>query len=87
MMDYTIARTNGSIQDVSSLLVQQLQQASINLRTTKGGIDVDEDSRKVALSLAKELVLALEKPEDMVMRYVFEVRHFQIFYNSLIDEF
>lgn len=80
MMDSTtIARTNGSVQDVSlSLLVQQIQQASINLcitTTTKGGI-VDEDSRKVALSLAKELVLALEKPEDVVMRYVFEVLGF-----------
>ena len=72
MMDSTIARTNEPIQDVSSLLVQQIQQASINLRSTKGRID--EDSRKVALSLAKELVLALEKPEDVVMRYVFEVR-------------
>ena len=72
MMDSTIARTNEPIQDVSSLLVQQIQQASINLRSTKGGID--EDSRKVALSLAKELVLALEKPEDVVMRYAFEVR-------------
>lgn len=88
MMDSTtIARTNGSIQDVSSsLLVQQIQQASINLRTTtKGGI-VDEDSRKVALSLAKELVLALEKPEDVVMRYVFEVPGFsQIYIYLIID--
>lgn len=74
MMDSTIASTNGSIQDVSSLLVQQIQQASINLRSIEGGIDVDEDSRKMALSMAKELVLALEKPEDVVMRYVFEVR-------------
>lgn len=73
MMDSTIASPNGSIQDVSSsLLVQKIQQASINLHTTtKGGIE--EDSRKGALSLAKELVLALEKPEDVVMRYIFEV--------------
>lgn len=61
-----------SIQDVSSSLVQQIQQASINLCSPNEAIV--EDSRKVTLSLAKELVLALEKPNDVVMRYVFEVR-------------
>lgn len=71
-MDSIIARTNEPIQDVSLSLIQQIQQASINLRTARGGID--EDSRKMTLSLAKELVLQLEKPEDVVMRYVFEVR-------------
>ena len=72
MMDSIIAGINEPILDVSSSLVQQIQQFSINVRTAEGGID--EDSRKVTLSLAKELVLALEKPEDVVMRYVFEVR-------------
>lgn len=61
-----------SIRDVSSSLVQQIQQASINLCNPNEAID--EDSRKVTLSLAKELVLALENPKDVVMRYAFEVR-------------
>lgn len=52
-------------------LVQQIQQASTKLYTHKEVID--EDSRKLTLALAKELVNALEKPEDVVMRYVFEV--------------
>lgn len=46
-----------SIQDTSSL-VQQIQQASINLFTPKRALD--ENSRKLTLSLAKELVVALE---------------------------
>ncbi len=60
-----------STQDVSSL-IQKIQQASVNLSATQGAID--EGSRKKTLSLAKELVAALEKPEDVVMRYAFEVR-------------
>lgn len=60
-----------STQDVSSLL-QQLQQTSTNLRTPEGAIN--DNSRKAALLLAKQLVNALEKPEDVVMRYAFEVR-------------
>lgn len=59
-----------SAQDTSSL-VEQIQQASINLFTSKGALD--ENSRKLTLSHAKELVLALERPEDVVMRYIFEV--------------
>lgn len=68
-MDYVVARPK-SIQDVPSL-VKDIQQASIALSTSKEGID--ESSRKTTLSLAKELVVALENPEDVVMRYVFEV--------------
>ncbi len=59
-----------STQDVTSL-VQQIQQASTNLHTPEGVID--DNSRKTALALAKQLVNALEKPEDVVMRYAFEV--------------
>lgn len=70
MMDSTFAAPE-STQDVSSLL-QQIRQASTNLRTPEGAID--DNSRKTALSLAKQLVNALEKPEDVVMRYAFEVR-------------
>lgn len=70
MMDSTFAAPE-STQDVSSL-VQQIRQASTNLRTPEGAID--DNSRKTALSLAKQLVNALEKPEDVVMRYAFEVR-------------
>lgn len=60
-----------SMKDMSSL-DRQIQQATIDLSTPKGAIN--EDSRKMTLSLAKNLVLALEKPEDVVMRYLFEVR-------------
>lgn len=60
-----------STQDVSSLL-QKIQIASTTLHTPEGAID--DNSRKVALSRAKQLVNALEKPEDVVMRYAFEVR-------------
>lgn len=55
-----------------SPLDQQLQRAIIDLSTPKGAIE--EDSRNFTLSLAKKLVVALEKPEDVVMRYIFEVR-------------
>lgn len=68
-MDYVVARQK-SIPDVPSL-VRDIQQASTALITSKEGID--ENSRKATLSLAKELVVALENPEDVVMRYVFEV--------------
>lgn len=73
MMVTTLSGQAGpeSTQDVSFLL-QQIQQASTNLRTPEGAID--DNSRKTALSLAKQLVNALEKPEDVVMRYAFEVR-------------
>lgn len=69
----TIAKPNRpqTNRDVSSLL-QQIQQASTNPHTPEGVID--DNSRKTALALAKQLVNALEKPEDVVMRYAFEVR-------------
>lgn len=69
-MDSIVAKTT-SIQDMSSL-DQQIRQATIDLSTPKGAIN--DDSRKLTLSLAKNLVLALENPEDVVMRYLFEVR-------------
>lgn len=71
-----------SFQDVSSLL-QQIQQASTSLHTPEGVIY--DNSRKTALALAKQLVNALEKPEDVVMRYAFEVR-LQVC-NHLIPDF
>lgn len=73
MMDSSLARPDRpeATQDVS-FLVQQIQQASTSLHTPEGAID--NNSRKKALSLAKQLVNALEKPEDVVMRYAFEVR-------------
>lgn len=80
-MDSIVARPK-STQTVSSL-VQEIQQASIALSTSKDGID--ESSRKTTLSLAKELVAALENPEDVVMRYVFEV--WPQLFKLLIDEF
>lgn len=55
-----------------SSLDQQIHQAIIDLSTPKGAIK--EDSRNLTLSLAKKLVHALEKPEDVVMRYISEVR-------------
>ncbi|MCJ1347010.1 hypothetical protein MMC31_005230 [Peltigera leucophlebia] len=55
-----------------SLLDQQIQQAIVDLSTPKGAIE--EDSRNLTLSLAKKLVVALEKPDDVVMRYISEVR-------------
>lgn len=72
-MDSILAGPAGpdSTQDVSSLL-QKIQQASTTLRTPEGA--TDDNSRKAALLLAKQLVSALEKPEDVVMRYAFEVR-------------
>lgn len=68
-MNSIVARQK-SIQDVPSL-VKDIQQASIALSISKEGID--KSSRKTTLSLAKELVVALENPDDVVMRYVFEV--------------
>lgn len=59
------------MQEMSSF-DQQINQAIIDLSTPKGAIK--EDSRKLTLSLAKKLVDALEKPEDVVMRYICEVR-------------
>lgn len=61
----------GSMQDLPSL-IQQIQHASNSLGTSKG--DVNENSRKKTLLLAKELVATLEKPEDVIMRYAFEVQ-------------
>ncbi len=37
------------------------------------GYLADEGSRKQALAIAQSLVAALEKPEDVVMRYAWEV--------------
>lgn len=69
-MDPIIANPT-SMQEMSSF-DQQINQAIIDLSTPKGAIK--EDSRKLTLSLAKKLVDALEKPEDVVMRYICEVR-------------
>lgn len=71
-MDTILAKPDRpqSTQEVTSL-VQQIQQASTKLHTPEGV--VDDNSRKSALALAKQLVNALEKPEDVVMRYAFEV--------------
>lgn len=55
-----------------SSLDQQIQRAIIDLSTPKGVIE--EASRKLTLSLAKKLVVALEKPEDVAMHHIFEVR-------------
>lgn len=54
-----------------SSLDQKIQQAIIDLSIPTG--TVEKDSRNLTLSLAKKLVAALEDPEDVVMRYVFEV--------------
>ncbi len=69
-MDPIIANPT-SMQEMSSF-DQQINQAIIDLSTRKGAIK--EDSRKLTLSLAKKLVNALENPEDVVMRYICEVR-------------
>lgn len=69
-MDPIIANPT-SMQEMSPF-DQQINQAIIDLSTPKGAIK--EDSRKLTLSLAKKLVNALEKPEDVVMRYIGEVR-------------
>lgn len=59
-----------SLQEIPSV-VQQIQRASSDMAMLEG--PVDEDNRKQALSLAKGHVSSLEKPEDVVMRYAFEV--------------
>lgn len=50
----------------------KIHQATANLSIAHDAID--EDFRKLTLTLAKKLVFALEKLEDVVMRYVVEVR-------------
>lgn len=70
MMAFILDRPNPT-KEVSSL-AQQIQQASNDLYSP--GEVIDEDSRKLTLALAKKLVTALETPEDVVMRYVVEVR-------------
>ncbi|MCJ1343168.1 hypothetical protein MMC31_001360 [Peltigera leucophlebia] len=68
-MDSVVANST-PIQEMSSL-DQQIQRAISDLSAPKGAIE--EDSRKLTLSLAKKLVIALEKPEDVAMRYIIEV--------------
>ena len=57
-------------QEMSSLL-QQIQLTSANLASRDE--TENENARVQALEAAKKLVAALEKPEEMVMRYAFEV--------------
>ncbi len=47
------------------------QQASDNVRANLRG--TDEDGRSQALQVARSLVASLENPQDVVMRYVWEV--------------
>ena len=46
-------------------------QASNNVRANLQG--TSEDCRRQALGVARSLVASLENPEDVVMRYVWEV--------------
>lgn len=57
-------------QSISSLL-QQIQLTSANLASRD---EIANDNARVqALEAAKKLVATLEKPEEVVMRYAFEV--------------
>ena len=47
------------------------QQASDNVKANLRG--TDEDGRSQALRVARSLVASLENPQDVVMRYVWEV--------------
>ena len=49
-----------------------IQQASNNVRTNLGS--TDEDGRRQAMVVARSLVASLENPEDVVMRYAWEVK-------------
>ena len=61
--------------ETAPLLPQEIdrlfQQATNNVRANLGG--TDEDGRRQALRVARNLVASLENPQDVVMRYVWEV--------------
>jgi len=52
--------------------VEQLQHVSRAIEATNGVLD--EEERRTALEVAKKLITSLEKPEETVMRYAWEVR-------------
>ena len=66
-----------SVQDAS----RQLRRIQDALGQSDGDL-LSDNERNRALTEAKQLVLALEKPEEVVMRYGFEVRSF----SGLLEE-
>ena len=66
----TLKSISPSPQEVPMLL-QHLQSASEVIKFDTP--PQNEDIRKMALNLAKSLVSALENPEEVVMRWGFEV--------------
>lgn len=59
---------------VGTSLVQHLEVASKIVDDDAGSVAVDESARMQALELAKKLVARLEKPEEVILRYAWEVR-------------
>ena len=57
-----------SPQEIECLFQQASNDARANLGST------NEDGRRQALRVARSLVASLENPEDVVMRYVWEVK-------------
>ena len=55
-------------QEIERLFQQASDSVRANLRSK------DEDGRRQALRVARSLVASLENPEDVVMRYVWEVK-------------
>lgn len=62
--------TQAETHEIPSLL-HQIQLTSANLATDDE--TAKENSRLQALAAARRLVATLEKPEEVVMRYAFEV--------------
>ena len=60
----------------SPKLLQYLQSASEEIRINDTTLNAN--LRKEALDLARKVVAALEKPEEVVMRWGFEVGHRRI---------
>ncbi len=57
-----------SPQEIERLFQQASDNVRANLRAT------NEDGRSQALRVARSLVASLENPQDVVMRYVWEVK-------------
>ena len=76
----------GSLAPMSLNSVAALPLREISLLFTNAAKDVaeydgtiDETHRKQVLKTAKKLVAILEKPEDVVMRYAWEVQYTSFF--------
>ena len=68
----SIIEATSRISQKLSILLQTLQ--SLSEDTEINSISQDANLRKETLKLSKRLVAALEQPEEVVMRWGFEVR-------------